>query len=114
MTTLKQNCKKLIVTLPANNTTSLNDRIDDIKGLVNRDNLLKAVVAVTTIMNDGTIAHMQLDVDNESDVEKTVGFVAAEVKDASTLYRHITELSNMRVGDDVIELGNLVLDLNTD
>lgn len=120
MTTIKVNCNEVLVQCPSDIATSLDEQIDIIKEQVNHPELLKAVVTVTTIMKDDTISHFQLDVDNESDVEKIAGFVTivdddSDLNVASNLYRRITELSNMRIdSSDIIEIGDLKLDLNTD
>ncbi len=66
--------------------------------LVNRDDVLSAVVTVTAYTSTGEVVHQQLDLDNQSDIFKHVGIIAkGDLNNATEVYRKITDHTNIEV-----------------
>lgn len=72
--------------------------LSSMEELVNREDVLSAVVTVTAYTAAGEVIHQQLDLDNQSDIFKHIGIIAkGDLDNATDVYRRITNHTNIEV-----------------
>lgn len=83
----------------------VNGQLSIIKDMCDAGDVLKATVTITRILDDGTVDHMELNVDNEADRRDGLSVVLqSDMETASMAYRSITDATATSLSESKIAI----------